>query len=134
MSKKQDFKWMRNEFENNRDSDFSKMMIALITAKEEFKMEKYNERSATEQCREQVNDTVNKISGRIEALLRRRGVSITKNGKGRIIASINIRKKGRFGAVKSADLECLNKQFDWLKALDNKIIETRRPPSWIRYQ
>ncbi len=94
--------------------------------------ESFNQTAIIAQAKERVDAFVSKLSGLAIKSLVASGFRPEKSLVGDLRRRINGKKKALFGAVdSSADIDRLNEQYKWLKALEREML-TEGVPTWLR--
>lgn len=89
-----------------------------------------NERSIIEQWKEAVSNALSLVARRAALLMTAPGARMDKGLIGDVKKRINTRKKKYLGAV-DADPELLSKHYNWLKNLENQLINEGLP-AWLK--
>ncbi len=92
--------------------------------------ERFNDRSAVEQWRDAVEQALSVVARRAAQLMTAPGARMDRSLLGDLRKRINTRKKRALGAV-DRDVQLLRQHYNWLKSLENELINGG-VPSWLQ--
>ena len=112
------------------DPNLHEKAIELYKRMKREEAERFNERSAVEQWRQAVEQALSVVARRAARLMAAPGARLDRSLLGDLRKRINSRKKRALGAV-DKDVQLLKTHYQWLKNLENELIEGGIP-AWLQ--